>query len=112
MAGHPGTPEAGAATDPADASVDGHGYQFGRGVDQPDYASPLAFRLVWSCCSSHFGDPKGDILRTWSAIGFNSGGTKTPHAIPPVRAPSVLPPNSSLDLPRFHGRLVLGVDGV
>ena len=32
MPAHPCTPEAGAATDPADAPVDGHGHQFGRGV--------------------------------------------------------------------------------
>ena len=47
MPGHPCTSEAEAATDSADVPVDGHGHQFGRGVDQPDYASPPAFRLVW-----------------------------------------------------------------
>ena len=46
MPGGPCTPEAGAATDSARASVDGRGRQLGRGVDQPDYASPPAFRLV------------------------------------------------------------------
>ena len=63
MPGRPCTPEAGAATDPASASVDGHGHQFRRGVDQPDHASPPAFRLAWSCYPSRFGDPKGNILR-------------------------------------------------
>ena len=38
--------EAGAATDSAGAPVDGHGHLFRLGVDQPDYASPPAFRLV------------------------------------------------------------------
>ena len=40
MPGHPCAPEAGAGTDPARARVIGHGHQLGRGVDQPDYASP------------------------------------------------------------------------
>lgn len=71
MAGHPCTPEAGAATDPADARVNGHGRHFGRGADQLDYASP-PFRLVWSCCSSPFGDPKGSTLRIWSTVGFSA----------------------------------------
>ncbi len=73
MPGRPCTPETGAATDHADAPVDGHGHQFGRGVDQPDYASP-PFRLVWSCCPSRFGDPKGNTLRISSAIGFILAG--------------------------------------
>ena len=67
MAGHPCTPVAGTANDPAAAPVDGHGHQFGLGADQPDYASPPAFRLVWSCCPSRYGDPKGDLLRISSA---------------------------------------------
>ena len=74
MPGRPCTPEAGAETDSASARVDGHGHQFGRGVDQPDYASPPAFRLVWSCDPSRFGDPKGSILRFSSAIGFIPDG--------------------------------------
>ena len=41
MPGHPCTPEAGAATDPASAPVDGHGHRFRRGVDQPDYVRLL-----------------------------------------------------------------------
>ena len=45
MAGRPCAAGAGAANDSARAPVDGHGHQFGRGVDQPDYASP-PFRLV------------------------------------------------------------------
>ena len=48
MAGHPCTPEACAATDSADAPVDGDGHRSGPGADQPDYASP-PFRFVWSC---------------------------------------------------------------
>ena len=64
MAGHPCTPEVGPATDFAAGPVDGGPVQqFGGRVDQPDYASPPAFRLVWSCCPPGFGDPKGDILR-------------------------------------------------
>ena len=74
MPGRPCTPKAGAATDSASAQVDGHGHQLGRGVDQPDYASPPAFRLVWSCCPSRFGDPKGSILRISSTIGFILAG--------------------------------------
>ncbi len=70
----PFTPETGAATDSASARVDRHGHQFGCGVDQPDYASPPSFRLVRSCCPSRFGDPKGNILRISSAIGFNPAG--------------------------------------
>ena len=69
----------GAATDAASARVDGHGHYFDRGVDQPDYASPPAFRLVWSCCHSCPGDPRGNILRISSAGGFNP-------APPPSRA--------------------------
>ena len=69
MPSRPCIPEAGAATDSADARVDGHGHRFGRGVDQPDYAFP-PFRLVCSCYRSRFGDPKDDILRILSAIGF------------------------------------------
>ena len=69
MPGRRCTSEAGSANDSASARVDRHGHQFGRGVDQPDYASP-PFRLVRSCCPSRFGDPKGDILRISSAIGF------------------------------------------
>ena len=38
--GGPCTPKAGATTDAASAPVNGHGHRFGRGVDQPDYASP------------------------------------------------------------------------
>ena len=70
MPGRPCTPGAGAANDSARAPVDGHGHQFDRGVDQPDYASPPAFRLVWSCNPSRFGDPKGSILRISSAMDF------------------------------------------
>jgi len=46
MPSRPRTPEAGALTASAEAAVDGHGHQFGQGVDQSDYASPPAFRLV------------------------------------------------------------------
>ena len=41
MPGRPCTPEAGVPTEPASAPVDRHGYQFRRGVDQPDYARLL-----------------------------------------------------------------------
>ena len=74
IAGHPCAPGAGAATGPASARVNGHGRQFGPGVVQPDYASPPAFRLVWSCCPLGCGDPKGNILRVSSAIGFKPHG--------------------------------------
>jgi len=46
MPSRPRSPEAGALTASAEAAVDGHGHQFGQGVDQSDYASPPAFRLV------------------------------------------------------------------
>lgn len=36
MPGRPCFPEAGAATDPASARVNGHRHHFGRGMDQPD----------------------------------------------------------------------------
>ena len=74
MPGRPCTPEAGAATDSASARVDRHGHQVGCRLGQPDYASPPSFRLVWSCCPSRFGDPKGDILRISSAVGFILAG--------------------------------------
>ena len=38
-----------------------------------NYASPPAFRLVGPCYAPPFGDPKGNVLRTPSAIGFRSG---------------------------------------
>ena len=53
----------------ADAAVDGHGHRFDRGMDQPDYAFP-PFRLIFLVLPFTLGDPKGDILRTSSAIGF------------------------------------------
>ena len=68
--------------DSASARVDRHGHPFGRGVDQPDYASPPS-RLVRSYCPSRFGDPKAEILRISPAIGFNPvGGTKAAEAHP------------------------------
>lgn len=70
MPGRPCTPDTGAATDSANAPVDGRRHRFGRGVDQPDYVSP-PLPIVWSCFSSRFGGPKGNVLRIPSAIGFN-----------------------------------------
>ena len=52
MPRRPCTAESGAATDSASAPVHGHGHPFGRGVDQPDYASP-PFRLVLVVLSFH-----------------------------------------------------------
>ena len=70
MPSRPCTPEAGALTASAEAPVDGHGHQFGQGVDQSDYASPPAVRFVGRAALTRFGDPKGDILRVSFAIGF------------------------------------------
>ena len=38
--------EAGAANDPASAEANGQLHRLRLGLDQPDYASPPAFRLV------------------------------------------------------------------
>ena len=63
-----------------------------------NYASSPAFRFVWSCCPSPFGDPKGDTLRMSSAIGFNpvERGRRPPM---PIRVPHLGIPSGTVAHP-------------
>lgn len=79
MPRRPFTPEARTVTDSADAPVDGLGHQFGKEVDQSDYASLPSIRLVWSVPRNASVVPKGDTIRTLSARGFNPTGADEGH---------------------------------
>ena len=81
MPGRPRTPGAGPATGAASADADEHRHRFGRGVDQPDYASPPALRLVWSwlplrASVTRRGRHLTDSIRNW----FQSGRGRR-HAV-------------------------------
>ena len=84
LPGHLCTHEAGAATDPASAPVDGHGHRFRRGVGQPDYV-----RLLRCFASSYRVALHPLVTRRAISCGFHPqwvsvhpSGTKASEADP------------------------------
>ena len=73
MPGRPRTPEAGAPAEPASAPVDGHGHQFRRGVDQPDYV-----RLLRCFASLDRTARHASVTRRVASYGFHLPGVDAP----------------------------------
>jgi len=65
--------EAEAGNDPASVAANGQLHRFRLGLDQPDYASPSAFRLVGTRTPFTLRWPEGQDLTDSVAAGFQSG---------------------------------------